>query len=47
MYDRLLYLYQQKRINYAQLEVAVSKTWISEDDKAKIIASVSSTSTAS
>lgn len=47
MYERLLFLYQQKRLTDTMLEVAVSKTWITEDDKTKIIASATSTSTTS
>lgn len=43
MYERLLYLYKQKRITDTMLEVAVSKTWITEDDKVKIMASISTT----
>lgn len=40
MYERLLYLYQQAKLNRTQLGGAVSKTWITEDEKTKIIASV-------
>ncbi len=47
MYERLLFLYQQKRLTDAMLEVAVSKTWITDSQKTEIIASASSTSTAS
>jgi len=40
MYERLLFLYKQKRLTDKMLEVAVSKTWISEEEKTEIIASV-------
>lgn len=39
MYERLLFLFKQERLNEEQLEVAVSKTWISEEQKKEIIAS--------
>ncbi|MEA4805069.1 XkdX family protein [Acetobacterium wieringae] len=39
MYERLLYLYGQGRLTAAQLDIAVSKGWITEEEKAKIIAS--------
>lgn len=39
MYERLLFLFKQKRLNEEQLQVAVSKTWISEEQKQEIIAS--------
>lgn len=39
MYERLLFLYQQKRLTEKMLEVAVSKTWITEEEKIEIIAS--------
>lgn len=39
MYERLLFLFNQERLNIEQLEVAVSKTWITEEQKAEIIAS--------
>lgn len=39
MYERLLYLYNQNRLNDEQLEVAVSKGWISKEEKSSIIAS--------
>lgn len=41
MYERLLFLYKQGRLNSEQLEVAVSKTWISEEQKQEIIESKS------
>jgi len=41
MYERLKFLYEQKRLTDAMLEVAVSKTWITTEEKAGIIASVS------
>ena len=41
MYERLKFLYEQKRLTDAMLEVAVSKTWITEEEKSEIIASVS------
>lgn len=41
MYERLQYLYEQKRLTDVQLEVAVSKTWITESQKAEIISSIS------
>ena len=40
MFERLKYLYEQKRLTDAQLEVAVSKSWITAEQKAEIIASV-------
>lgn len=39
MYERLKYLYQSGRLNEAQLEIAVSKGWITTEQKAEIIAS--------
>lgn len=39
MYERLLFLFKQERLNTEQLEVAVSKTWITEEQKQEIIAS--------
>jgi len=45
MYERLLYLYQQKKLNETQLGVAVSKIWITEAQKADIIASVAAAET--
>lgn len=39
MYERLLFLFKQGRLNEAQLEIAVSKNWISEEQKQEIIAS--------
>lgn len=41
MYDRLLYLYQEKRVTESQLGIAVSKGWITTEQKTQIIASVS------
>lgn len=41
MFERLKFLYEQKRLTDAMLEVAVSKTWITAQEKAEIIASVS------
>lgn len=38
MYERLLFLYEQRRLNIEQLEVAVSKTWITDEQKQEIIA---------
>ncbi|VUZ28547.1 Uncharacterised protein [Acetobacterium wieringae] len=40
MYERLLYLYQSGRLTAAQLDIAVSKGWITTEQKAEIIASV-------
>jgi len=39
MFERLQYLYEQKRLTDVQLGVAVSKTWITEEQKENIIAS--------
>lgn len=39
MYNRLLFLFKQERLNEQQLEIAVSKTWITEEQKQEIIAS--------
>ncbi|MGG7152329.1 XkdX family protein [Clostridium neonatale] len=38
MFERLLFLFKQGRLNSEQLEVAVSKTWITEEQKQEIIA---------
>lgn len=46
MYERLLYLYKQKRLTDKMLEVALSKTWITDEEKVEILASVSTTSSA-
>lgn len=40
MYDRLKYLYESGRINEAQLAVAVSKGWITEQQKNEIIGEI-------
>lgn len=37
MFERLLFLYNQGRLNMQQLEIAVSKTWITEEQKQEII----------
>ena len=37
MYSRLLYLYQQNKLNEEELSVAVSKTWITNEQKNEII----------
>lgn len=37
MFERLLFLYVQNRLNVEQLEVAVSKTWITEKQKQEIL----------
>ncbi|EHJ00864.1 hypothetical protein CDLVIII_4350 [Clostridium sp. DL-VIII] len=47
MYERLLYLYQQGKLDETQLSAAVSKTWITEDEKAEIIAGISTATAAS
>lgn len=39
MYDRLLFLFSQGRLTEEQLTVAVSKAWITEEQKREIIAS--------
>lgn len=39
MYERLLFLFKQGRLNEEQLSVAVSKGWITEEQKQEIIAS--------
>ena len=39
MYERLLFLFKQERLNEQQLEIAVSKIWITEEQKQEIIAS--------
>lgn len=39
MFERLLFLFKKERLNEEQLEVAVGKTWISEEQKQEIIAS--------
>lgn len=44
MFERLLFLYVQNRLNVEQLEVAVSKTWITENQKQEIVVSKVSTS---
>lgn len=41
MYERLKFLYEQKRLTDAMLEVAVSKTWITAEQKTEIIESIS------
>ena len=38
MYERLKFLYNQERLNKEQLEIAVSKGWITEEQKQEIIA---------
>lgn len=47
MYETLLRLYQSSKLTETGLNNAVTKNWITEDKKAEIIASISSTSTAS
>lgn len=37
MFERLLFLFKQERLNEEQLEMAVSKGWINEEEKQKII----------
>lgn len=37
MYERLLFLFKEERLNVEQLEVAVSKGWITEEQKQEII----------
>lgn len=37
MYERLLYLYNQGKLNEEQLGIAVSKGWIIEEEKTEII----------
>ena len=39
MYERLKYLYQAGRLTEAQLDIAISKGWITTEQKAEIIAS--------
>ena len=39
MFERLKFLFKQERLNEVQLEVAVSKGWITEEQKVEIIAS--------
>lgn len=41
MFERLSFLFKQERLNEQQLEIAVSKTWITEEQKQEIIASKS------
>ena len=41
MYERLKFLYEQKRLTDKMLDVAVSKTWITEKEKTDIITNVS------
>lgn len=37
MYERLLFLFKEERLNAEQLEVAVSKNWITKEEKSEII----------
>lgn len=37
MFERLLFLFKKERLNEEQLEVAVSKSWITEEQKQEII----------
>lgn len=37
MFERLNFLYEQKRLTIEQLEVAVSKNWITKEEKENII----------
>lgn len=37
MYERLLYLFKDGRLTTKHLDVAVSKGWISEEQKTEII----------
>lgn len=37
MFERLNFLYEQKRLTIEQLEVAVSKNWITKEEKSEII----------
>lgn len=37
MYERLLFLFKQNKLTVEQLEVAVSKTWITEEEKQEIL----------
>jgi hypothetical protein len=37
MFERLKYLYESGKLAVAQLEVAVSKGWITEDQKQQIV----------
>lgn len=37
MFDRLLYLFRKGQLTEEQLDVAVSKTWITEEEKIFII----------
>lgn len=39
MFERLSFLFKQERLSEQQLEIAVSKTWITEEQKQEIIAS--------
>ncbi|WP_428817308.1 XkdX family protein [Clostridium butyricum] len=39
MFERLLFLFKQERLDEQQLEIAVSKTWITEEQKQDIIKS--------
>ncbi|WP_238915080.1 XkdX family protein [Clostridium sp. YIM B02555] len=40
MYERLLYLYKEKMVTDIMLDVAVSKSWITAEQKIEILASV-------
>ena len=39
MFERLLFLFNQGRLDEEQLQIAVNKTWITEEEKQEIIAS--------
>ena len=39
MFERLSFLFKQERLSEQQLEIAVSKTWITEKQKQEIITS--------
>lgn len=39
MFERLSFLFKQERLSEQQLEIAVSKTWITEEQKQEIITS--------
>lgn len=43
MYETLLRLYQESKLKETGLSNAVSKEWITEEQKAEIIASVNTT----
>ncbi len=37
MYERLMYLYSSEKLTVEQLKVAVSKGWITEEQKSDIV----------